>query len=91
MQSVQKSGYPPQSSHVAGVIFDALKSYRLRMPLHAVLRTEERLAELRKIPAGAIVTLTSEVHASGMVDVIHADTLYTVLFSDVCERGDPVA
>jgi hypothetical protein len=63
-------------------------SHCLRAPVLALTCDVEERSKLENLPAAIVVTIASEVHDSGLVDVRYRDTIYTVFFTDLCERGE---
>ena len=65
-------------------------NYRLRAPLFALKCDVGDRLNLHTLNVGMVVSLASEVRESGLVEVNFAGVIYTVFYTDVCERGDRV-
>jgi hypothetical protein len=66
-------------------------SYRLRAPVLALKRDGGERPNLQTLAPGSLITVTSEMRESGLVDVAYSGGEYTVFYDDVRERGEMAA
>ncbi len=65
--------------------------YRLRASLLALKHDDGVRPNLESLGAGAVLALVSEIRTSGLVDVSYDGVVYTVFFSDLCDRGEALS